>query len=606
MRLTDHAGNEKYLSSDGIVIDGTSPTVPIVDTGSSISGTWTNSNVTFNVSGAYALSGIAKYQYSTDGGSSWLDMDETMLTVSAESQTTDGVSYIFRAVSNSGVPGNESEEFVVKIDKTKPDGDITIEENSVKKLINEVMFGQLFNKNVDVEITAVDAGSGVKSIEYYRSTEILTEQQLKNVTEWVEYKSVIIENAQDAEKFIYYVKITDNAGNSAWFASNGTTFDMASPVISGVLNSGIYYTTRKVYVTDDNLDSVTVNGSPAEKEIVLAGNVNKEYIIAATDKAGNETLVIVSMRETDSLKEEIEDITPDTAVSGDRKIIKEYLNDLKKRLEDVNITDEEKEILQQLADEAQALFDKLSDTVIEIVCYPGAPAVTAEIPDNAIELTEEEQDEIDAGNDLTIIISVKNADDTVSAEDKAAIEAKFEEAVENGVAGQCLDITLLKKIGDAEAENVVSTIFPAKISITIPESMKNTDTSKSRTYDIIRVHEGVAEVIESSFDETEGTITFSTDRFSIYAIVYADTDNTNPDDTETETPSKPDDIQTEEPSGTDNTNPDAQNTGDDSGTGVSTGDTAMRVIIPLIVIMFAAAFVSGFIGISLKKRNVEK
>lgn len=194
----------------------------------------------------------------------------------------------------------------------------------------------------------------------------------------------------------------------------------------------------------------------------------------------------------------------------------------------------------------------------------------------------------------------------MSAEDKAAIEAKFEEAVENGVAGRYLDITLLKKIGDAEAENVVSTIFPAKISITIPESMKNTDTSKSRTYDIIRVHEGVAEVIESSFDETEGTITFSTDRFSIYAIVYADTDNTNPDDTETETPSKPDDIQTEEPSGTDNTNPDAQNTGDDSGTGVSTGDTAMRVIIPLIVIMFAAAFVSGFIGISLKKRNVEK
>ena len=137
------------------------------------------------------------------------------------------------------------------------------------------------------------------------------------------------------------------------------------------------------------------------------------------------------------------------------------------------------------------------DTVVEIVPQPGAPATKAEIPENAVELTEEEQAAVAGGDDLTITLSIGNADNTVSAEDKAAIDAKIKEAVENGVAGQYLDISLLKKIGEAAAENVTATNAPVKISITIPESLKNTDTSKTRTYEIIRVHGGVAEVIDT-------------------------------------------------------------------------------------------------------------
>ena len=230
------------------------------------------------------------------------------------------------------------------------------------------------------------------------------------------------------------------------------------------------------------------------------------------------------------------------------------------------------------------------DTVVEVVPQPGAPATTAEIPENAVALTEEEQAAVAGGDDLTITLSVENTDNTVSAADKNAIDEKIKEAVENGAVGQYLDISLLKKIGDAAAEKVTETNAPVKISVTIPESLKNTDTTKTRTYEIIRVHEGVAEVIESSFDEAAGTITFSTDKFSTYAIVYADTVNTP------ENPETPE-------------NPDEQQPGDSSNTATDTpdtGDSAMRTIIPLVGMMSIALLGAAYILVSGKVSLSEK
>lgn len=246
------------------------------------------------------------------------------------------------------------------------------------------------------------------------------------------------------------------------------------------------------------------------------------------------------------------------------------------------------------------------DTVVEVVPQPGAPATTAEIPENAVALTEEEQAAVAGGDDLTITLSVENTDGTVSAADKNAIDEKIKEAVENGAVGQYLDISLLKKIGDAAAEKVTSTNAPVKISVTIPELLENTDTTKTRTFEIIRVHEGVAEVIESSFDETAGTITFSTDKFSTYAIVYADTVNTpeNP-----ETPENPDDTNPETPGNPDDTNQDAQQPGDSSNTDAGTpetGDSAMRTIIPLVGMMSIALLGAAYILVSGKVSLSEK
>ena len=60
------------------------------------------------------------------------------------------------------------------------------------------------------------------------------------------------------------------------------------------------------------------------------------------------------------------------------------------------------------------------------------------------------------------------------------------------------------------------------MSLTLPDSAINTDASKTRSYEVIRVHDGKASVIPSSFDADTKTLTFETDRFSAYAVAYKD------------------------------------------------------------------------------------
>ena len=46
--------------------------------------------------------------------------------------------------------------------------------------------------------------------------------------------------------------------------------------------------------------------------------------------------------------------------------------------------------------------------------------------------------------------------------------------------------------------------------------------SVTRTYKIVRVHEGETSIIDVEFNEDTGEITFETDKFSTYALIYND------------------------------------------------------------------------------------
>ena len=348
-------GNITYTNID------TATPVVVIDSNGYTDGAWTNSDVTLEVSNSTANLGDTKVEYKVDGGE-WQTYTAPIV-ISADTDA-DGVTYTFKATSASGV-GSEEASITVKLDKIAPNGDITIEENSVKAFINTVTFGLFFNENVDVAITGTDDLSGAASIRYYCSEAILTEAQVADLADedWTEYTGTISVTAEDEEKFVYYVKVTDNAGNESCFASNGATFDLTDPVISGVANQGEYYTTQTVQVTDDNLDTVTLNGSAASSEITLSGNVDAdtEYIIIATDKAGNTTTVTVTMKPTASLNDTVEGIAPENVSSSDKEAIEDYLDDLNTRLEDENLTNEEKEIIQDLIDDAQDLLDKIDE-----------------------------------------------------------------------------------------------------------------------------------------------------------------------------------------------------------------------------------------------------
>ena len=339
-------------------IDTATPVV-VIDSNGYTDCAWTNSDVTLEVSNSTANLGTTLFEYKVDGGQ-WQTYSDA-ITVSED---TNGTVYTFRATSEAGVVSAEV-SITVELDKTAPDGDIEIEENSVKAFINAVTFGLFFNDNVDVDITGTDGLSGVSSIQYYRSEDILNEEQVAALTDtdWTEYTATIGLTAADAETFVYYVKIIDNAGNETYFASNGATFDLTDPVISGVANAGEYYTTQTVQVTDEHLDTVTLNGEDVDSSFTLAGNVEADtvYTIVAADKAGNTTTCQVTMKPTASLNDTVEGIAPENVSSSDKEAIEDYLDDLNNRLEDEKLTDEESKIIQGLIDDAQDLLDKIDE-----------------------------------------------------------------------------------------------------------------------------------------------------------------------------------------------------------------------------------------------------
>ena len=158
-----------------------------------------------------------------------------------------------------------------------------------------------------------------------------------------------------------------------------------------------------------------------------------------------------------------------------------------------------------------------SDSKVEA----GAPAtdMTSDVNElqNAV-LSQEDMEEIKAGKDANIYLEVKNIDSTVSESDKALVEAKLD----NYKIGMHMDITLFKQIGDDPAQKVSNTKGKISISIKVPQELINTDSSITRTYRIIRVHDSEATPIDGSYDAKTGTFIFETDAFSTYALVYED------------------------------------------------------------------------------------
>lgn len=130
-------------------------------------------------------------------------------------------------------------------------------------------------------------------------------------------------------------------------------------------------------------------------------------------------------------------------------------------------------------------------------------------------LTDADKTAIAAGKDADIWVEIRDCSSSVSEADKIAITANLPKKY---VVGTYLDINLWKQITGNEATKVTQTPNGAvKIGFTIPESLQKS----GRTYKIIRLHNGVATVLDVSVDANYG-LTFETDQFSTYALVYAD------------------------------------------------------------------------------------
>ena len=61
-----------------------------------------------------------------------------------------------------------------------------------------------------------------------------------------------------------------------------------------------------------------------------------------------------------------------------------------------------------------------------------------------------------------------------------------------------------------------------KVTIKVPEELINKDSKTKREYYIARSHNGKVDILETIYNEKTNSLTFETDKFSDYAILYKD------------------------------------------------------------------------------------
>ena len=252
-----------------------------------------------------------------------------------------------------------------------------------------------------------------------------------------------------------------------------------------------------------------------------------------------------------------DDLTLSIVVDGEEIIIPFF------ELSDANVDPEHEDtIITITVDEIEKVVDLCNevepgDVEKDVQVGEGAPDTGF---NNDVEelmemiLTEAEAKLVENGVNVDIFLTVANKDEEALGEDKELLEAELGEDDK----AVYLDLKLFKQIGSGEPKAISEvTGGKIKISIEVPEEIKEFAAIAR----IIRVHGTEVDELATTYDATTNKLTFETDKFSTYAIVYKDaTDNTGSGN---------------ENSGTGNQTPDTGNQTPDAGNKApDTGDKA--------------------------------
>lgn len=127
-----------------------------------------------------------------------------------------------------------------------------------------------------------------------------------------------------------------------------------------------------------------------------------------------------------------------------------------------------------------------------------------------------------AGKTVTVVADVQKADSSnaqVQADAKKIqkeLEALTAESNNTATVAMYLDLSVLIKADDIELGNITNLSTPMKFTVVVPENL----LAEGREFYILRVHNGAVNKIVP--ERNKNILTFGTDRFSTYAVVYED------------------------------------------------------------------------------------
>ena len=433
---------------------------------------WLNKDFVITAKDGYKLS------LTDTANGEWVD------SLTASDETGNGKLTFFVKNTETGVISAAVTENY-KIDKTAPTGEVKLNERTAfQKLINTITFGLFFKDDVNVKLTAEDEASGVKSVLYFRSDKVLTDDEIRAITDWTDNSDFDIE-AKDMDKFIIYVRIEDNAGNVTFIGSDGATFDTAAPEIIGIENGKTYYVTKKVAIDDENLESVILNGETVEDVFSLAGDKDATHAIRAVDKAGNVTEYTVYMKPISSVTDVIAEITVDNVKSSDAETIsavERQILDIAEAFDDGESTEEEWNKLTEAAAKCKDLNKRITEVADEITRL--TDAVNGYDIDKVTSADKADIEKLIADTDTLL------SGDNLTDAERAALEAL------KGTARALLDrIAAAKDAAEADEIKAVDGITKDNVKLEDKEALEKAD----------KALEGALRDFDGNYTEEENT-----------------------------------------------------------------------------------------------------
>lgn len=297
VRVETNAG--KVITSDSVAVTTIDTVTPVltIDTGTYTSGTWSTSDVVIDVGNSSSNIGTTVYQYSTDNGNTWKNIENQSLTLSDGTNGT----YQFRAVSAAGLVSTVVTK-TIKVDTTAPTAKITVAADSWLEFISDITFNIFYNRTVGVNITSSDATSGIKTVEYIKTSTKKTLAELNASTDWTAKDSF---NISPDEKCIVYARVTDNAGNSVIISTNGFIVDGTAPTVSSEAdNTWVNSNSDTISISvADNLAGLDLSGSDVTYKINSGDtkNVNSltsdAFTISASELSEGENTITVNAKD---------------------------------------------------------------------------------------------------------------------------------------------------------------------------------------------------------------------------------------------------------------------------------------------------------------------
>lgn len=168
-----------------------------------------------------------------------------------------------------------------------------------------------------------------------------------------------------------------------------------------------------------------------------------------------------------------------------------------------------------LPDETVDLLTAECDSIVEQIVAGGTPK--AKMSEETIANVKKAVEE---GKEVTLKVNalIISAND-IPAKDKELIDKAFNEKVGQMTGGaiMCIDLSLYFEADSENLGNVTELSEPITVTIPLPDGV----VVEGKEFFVIRNHNGEIDILDVIVNE-DGTISFKTDRFSVYTLCYVD------------------------------------------------------------------------------------